>query len=140
MSETLHLAGASSPVSGVGRFVCTWREAGRRAAWVHVAGNLGSTGGPLLERTLRRAEHEARVVVLDLRELTFIDSSGVQIIVFADIRARRAARRLLVARGPAQVDRVFALTGAAEILHIGDLGPVTLPQVDRQPAQQSQAA
>ena len=140
MSETLHLASASSPVLGDDAFICTWREGWQNAAWVHVTGKLDPASGPRLERTLRRAEHGARVIVLDLRELTLIDSSGVQIIVFADIRARRTARRLLVVRGPAQVDRVFAVTRAAEILDIGDLDVTTPAQLDRQPAQQRQAA
>ena len=140
MSETLYLASAGSPAPSAEAFVCTWREGWQHAAWVHVTGKLGPLGGPVLERTLRRAEHDARVVILDLRELTFIDISGVQIVVFADIRARRAGRRLLVARGPVQVDGVFALTGASEILHIGDLDPVRPARADRRPARQSQAA
>jgi hypothetical protein len=77
MSPTLHLAGVSSPATDAEAFICTWREGGPRAAWVHAAGKLGPADGALLERTLRRAEDQARVVVLDLRELTFIDASGV---------------------------------------------------------------
>ena len=47
-----------------------------------------------LERTLSRSQ--ARLVVLDLRELTFIDSSGVHAIVSAGIRARKGGRRLVL--------------------------------------------
>jgi anti-anti-sigma regulatory factor len=42
---------------------------------------------PQLVRTLRQAQLKARLVVLDLRELQLMDSSGVHVIVNASIRA-----------------------------------------------------
>jgi len=66
-------------------------------------------------------------VVLDLRQLTFMDPSSVQVIVDASVRAQRVKRRLILVRGPSQVDRVFTLTGAAKLLEIGDLDPVEPP-------------
>ena len=50
-----------------------------------------------------------------------MDSSGVKAIVDASIRARRDGRRLLLLRGPPNVDRVFALTGTSDKVEIGDL-------------------
>lgn len=50
----------------------------------------------------------ARTIVLDLRELEFIDSSGLKVIVAAH---RRLGHRLLLLRGPEQVHRLFELTG-----------------------------
>lgn len=77
-------------------------------------------------RRLRRAEIRARVV-LDLRELTYMDCSGMSVIIQAGIRARRVGCRLVVVRGPSQVDRVFALTGASDVLEVVDLDPVQPP-------------
>ena len=54
--------------------------------------------------------------MLDLRELAFMDCAGMRVIVDAAERARRDGRRLIVLRGPAQVDRVFTLTGTADVL------------------------
>ena len=71
------------------RFTCTWKEGGAGAAWVHVAGDLDLATAPLLKRALRDAQLCARVVVLDLRELTFIESTGVHVILDAAAGVRR---------------------------------------------------
>jgi anti-sigma B factor antagonist len=76
---------------------------------VAVAGELDMATVPELDLTLRHAQADARVVVLDLRELDFIDSSGAHLLLAAGRRAREAGGRLLVARGAAQIDRLFAL-------------------------------
>jgi anti-sigma B factor antagonist len=108
-------------------FVCSLTNRGPDVAWVHVAGELDIATAPRLEQTLRDAQGPARLVVLDLRELLFIDSSGVHAIVNAGIRARQAARRLLVLRGPPNVDRVFTLAGRRDDVEIHDLDPVEPP-------------
>jgi anti-sigma B factor antagonist len=108
-------------------FVCSWTEGGRDAAWVRIAGELDLATAPELERTLEKPPVQARLVVLDLRELSFIDSSGVHAIVNASSRARQAGRRLVVLRGPPQVDRLFALTGSSGELEISDLEPEEPP-------------
>jgi anti-anti-sigma factor len=93
------------------RFACFWTRGGRNAAWVQVAGELDIETTPQLERTLR--EPRAQLVVLDLRELAFMDSSGVHAIVNASVRARQLGRRLILLRGPPRVDRIFGLTGSS---------------------------
>jgi anti-anti-sigma factor len=95
---------------------------------------------PSLEQTLRRAERRARLVVLDLRELTFMDSAGVHVIVNASVRARQARRRLVLVRGPSQVDRVITLAGAADVLEIGDLDTVEYVPVPDQVPREDRAA
>jgi hypothetical protein len=47
-------------------FVCSWRDAGLDAAWVHVAGELDVATTPQLERTLAHAPRQVarRLVVL----------------------------------------------------------------------------
>jgi anti-sigma B factor antagonist len=104
-------------------FRCWWRSGDPKAAWVHVAGELDVATAPDFERVVREAERQAGLVVLDLRELAFIDSSGLHAIVNANIRARRLGRRLIVLRGPPTVHRMFTLTTFAHDLEIGDLGP-----------------
>jgi anti-anti-sigma regulatory factor len=78
-----------------------------------------------LERTLREHQSQARLMVLDLRELAFIDTSGVLAIVGASIRARRAGSRLVVLRGPPNIDRMFTMASSADEVEIGDVDPVT---------------
>jgi anti-anti-sigma factor len=105
-------------------FVCSWTSSGLDAAWVHLAGELDIATRPHLEQTLRDLQLEARLVVLDLRELAFIDSSGVHAIVDASSSAQQGGRRLVLLRGPSHVDRTFELTGSFEDVEIGDLDAV----------------
>jgi anti-anti-sigma factor len=58
--------------------------------------------------------------VVDLRELEFMDSTGLRTIVAADQRARDGGRRLAIVRGPDAVDRIFTVTRLDERLEIVD--------------------
>lgn len=102
-------------------FRCTLRDGGTDVALVRVSGELDVATVPQLKQTLRHAEDGALRVVLDLRELTFMDSSGVHAIEDANVRAAVAGRRLVLVRGRSQVDRVLALSGAHDRLDIVDL-------------------
>lgn len=104
-------------------FRCTLRDDGPDVALVRVSGELDIATVPQLKQTLRHAEDGALRVVLDLRELTFMDSSGVHAIEDANVRAAGAGRRLVLVRGRTQVDRVLAVSGAHDRLDIVDLEP-----------------
>ena len=108
-------------------FVCSWSPGGSGAAWVHVAGELDLASSFTLEQALREAHLCAPVVVLDLRELTFIESSGVHVILDAAGGVRRGDGRLILVRGPAQVDRALMLTGVPSQVLIVDLHPGEAP-------------
>ena len=62
-------------------FSCTATHGGLDAAWVHVTGELDIATAPELERTLLESQRHAGLIVLDLRELAFIDCVGVHTIV-----------------------------------------------------------
>jgi anti-anti-sigma factor len=118
-----------SPDSIIGRaharapaFRCSWAGGSLDAAWVRLAGELDIATTPRLKRVLRALR--ARLVVLDLRELEFMDSSGVHAIVEASIRARRLGDRLLLLSGPPGVDRVFTLTASTDDVLSGDINAV----------------
>jgi anti-sigma B factor antagonist len=101
-------------------FGVSLRDGGPDAVWVRVVGELDVATAPRLAQTLRSAELCARRLVLDLRELAFMDCGGMRVIVNASVRARKAGRRLVIVRGPSAVDRVFTLTGTAAALEIID--------------------
>src|SRR3984885_4323427 len=101
--------------------VCSWTDGGLDAAWVSVSGELNVTTLRQLDRTLREPQGQARLVVLDLRELEFLDSSGAHALVSHAVTARKAGRRLVLLRGPANVDRMLALAGCSGDLEIGDM-------------------
>jgi anti-anti-sigma factor len=57
-------------------------------------------------------------LVLDLRELTFMDSTGIRLILQASEHARMHGAGLVVVRPPAAVMRVISLVGLDEQLDI----------------------
>ncbi|MEO8476898.1 MAG: STAS domain-containing protein [Actinomycetota bacterium] len=80
------------------------------ATIVGVAGELDIASAPIFEARIAEAEalHPA-LLVLDLRQLTFMDSTGLRIVLAADSSARRDVRRFAVIRGPDPVHRVFLI-------------------------------
>jgi anti-anti-sigma factor len=60
-------------------------------------------------------------LVLDLSRLSFIDSSGIHVMIELSERAARARCRLLICPGPRAVQRVFELCGlATRLTFVGD--------------------
>jgi anti-sigma B factor antagonist len=79
------------------------------------------------DEELRRIEDgKPPCIVLDLRELSFMDTCGVGRLVAARRRARRAGRRLVLVRGGRAVQHLLSLSGVDEMFEIvGDI-PVSL--------------
>ena len=89
--------------------------------YIRLAGELDIASAPTLETELRQVENGApATIVLDLRTLEFLDSTGLRIIIEADSRAREAGRRVVIVRGPAAVQRVLAVTRLDERLELVD--------------------
>ena len=77
---------------------------------VVVHGELDMDTGPRLEEELRAAEAlDPAVLVLDLRGVTFFDSTGLEIVLDADMRARAAGRDLVILPGDGEPRRVMDL-------------------------------
>ena len=88
---------------------------------VSLRGELDLSSVGKVQEELRRVEAEGpAVLVLDLSNLTFLDSTGLRTVVTADERARENGRRLVVVRGPDAVQRVFAITRLEERLEMVD--------------------
>ena len=87
-------------------------------AVVAPTGELDLSGATVLEAELDRlaADPELGTVVLDLRGLEFMDSSGLRLIVLADMQAREAGRRFALVRGGDTVHRVFEITRMSDRL------------------------
>jgi anti-anti-sigma factor len=67
-----------------------------------------------VERALERAgDTDARLIVVDLRELEFLDCSGLRVVWAA---YQREGERLVLVRGPDHVQRVFEISGLATVL------------------------
>lgn len=86
-------------------------ETGDRVGLV-LGGELDIASAPQLEALLAQAEASGpSTIIVDLRGLDFMDSTGLRVIVSADARARETARRLVVVRGAQTVQKVFQITG-----------------------------
>jgi anti-sigma B factor antagonist len=86
-------------------------------------GELDLATAPELEEKVLSAVREGdRAVVLDLRELTFMDSTGVRTIVAAHQIAERTGHDLRVVRPPrdSPVSRVIEISGIDEALGLVD--------------------
>ena len=58
------------------------------------------------------------LLVLDLREVTFLDSSGLRLLLRLQERQSEAGSRLVLVQGGRRIARVFELTGAGDRLEI----------------------
>jgi anti-anti-sigma factor len=87
-------------------------------AVVRLSGELDLAGAALVERELDRVvgRDAPHTVVVDLRGVAFMDSSGLRSVVVADARGREEGWELVLVRGPEAVHRVFELTRMAERL------------------------
>lgn len=88
-----------------------------------LGGEFDMAGVDRFERSLSVDGAPQATFVLDLRDLTFIDSSGLRAVVMADQRVRADGGRFIVVRGPARVNEVFEVTGVARHLEFADEPP-----------------
>jgi anti-sigma B factor antagonist len=89
---------------------------------ISVSGELDLASSPALEEELERvARSDAQLVVVDLRSLEFMDSTGLSVLVRAHQRAEENGRRLGLVNGSQQVQRLLTLTGVADRLTLTDV-------------------
>ena len=101
-------------------------------ATVALIGELDFSGLPIVDEKLQEVEASgASLLVLDLRELTFLDSGGLKAIVAASNRASEAGRRLVVVKGPKTVHRILEWTGVDRSLEVVDDPAAVLRREDR---------
>jgi anti-anti-sigma factor len=88
---------------------------------ITLAGELDLVNVPGWEEQLGEFEADSPgTLILDLRGITFIDSTGLRAVISADQRARSDGRRLVVVRGAEAVDRLFAVTQLEQRLELVD--------------------
>jgi len=88
---------------------------------VALGGELDVATAPALTHYLRLAEQEdVRAIALDLRDLTFVDPSGLRVLLQAKSRARTNGHQLLLLEVGSAPRRLFDVTGTASLLEDGD--------------------
>lgn len=90
-----------------------------RGTVLTVSGELDVASSQALEHELEKLGDVATVIV-DLRGLTFIDSTGLGVLVRAHQLAHEHGRRFGLVRGNGQVNRLLSLTGLDTELLIAD--------------------
>ena len=93
-------------------------------------GELDLYSSPALDDALVEVEGQKwPLLFLDLRELEFLDSAGLRLVMRSHARAKQDGRRMVVVRGAETIDRVFKLTGLDEELEVVD-EPFSPPPVE----------
>jgi anti-anti-sigma factor len=88
---------------------------------VVLIGELDIASADRLEAQLAAIEVDSpATLVLDLRRVEFVDSTGLRTLIAADERARSQGRRLAVVCGPDAVARLLSLTRLDQRLEIVD--------------------
>ena len=98
-----------APVEPAPEFSVTRRPSGA-AVVVAPVGEIDLATVDELAQALDAAREEAGSVVLDLREVTFMDSAGLRLVLEASL----AGGAFAVVRGPREVQRLFDLVGLDE--------------------------
>ena len=112
-------------------FSWTARPQGPGVTRVSLSGELDMLSASCLGDALAAARGNM-AVILDLGQLTFMDSSGLHAILTARNRLSEAGCRLVILRGSHQVQRVFEVSGVDGVLEFvsggegGDLAAIPL--------------
>jgi anti-sigma B factor antagonist len=90
-------------------------------AWLHVSGELDIESADQVEQELSALRAGgSRDLVLDLRGLTFMDSTGLRLVIRWHIAAREDGFQFAIVPGADAVQRVFRLTGMEGEVAVAD--------------------
>lgn len=111
-------SGSDGPGGEPARFGCEWSAAGMQAATLRVAGELDMLTAPQLEQVLQDALEHARLVMVDVGEVSFVDCSALHVLLDSARRARRRGSRLVLVGASAEFERLFAVTGTRAMVDV----------------------
>jgi anti-anti-sigma factor len=90
-------------------------------AVVRLAGEVDLSQSESFGRELAKAEENApHVLVVDLRGVSFMDSTGLRLLLGALRRAEPVGRRLVIVRGQEQVRELFRVAGLDTVFELVD--------------------
>jgi anti-sigma B factor antagonist len=90
---------------------------------IHVvpSGELDLSTSDALESAISQAESSRpATLILDLRRLRFIDSTGLQSLLDSQRRAEKDSRRLVLVRGSEEIQRLFEVCGIERFFELVD--------------------
>ena len=91
-------------------------------AVVVLRGELDLATAPDLDAALTELQEAGQDVAVDLRELAFMDSTGLRAIVAAHARAEDTEQSFVIVRPRpgAAIERILAIAGVASVLEVVD--------------------
>ena len=97
--------------------------AGGASVVVRATGELDLATAERLARALEQVEARSalRELVLDYSGLDFVDSTGLQLLLDADVRAERSGWRLVVVAGDGEARRLLVLADVLGQLTVTDV-------------------
>jgi anti-sigma B factor antagonist len=96
----------------------------RETIVVALEGEIDLAAAPAAERRIADAEERGPGrLVIDLREVTFMDSSGLRVLLTAHRRAEEAGRAFALVKGGEAVERLLDVTGISGRLEVLDEPP-----------------
>ena len=102
---------------GAGQTFTTQIDARNDVARIALSGELDMATVPLLNDQLAALEQDgSKVILLDLRDLNFIDSSGIQAFVQAHTRSGTNGHRFVLVGASPTAQRLFEMTGTEFLL------------------------
>jgi|SRR5690242_20065569 anti-anti-sigma factor len=102
------------------------------AVVITLAGELDLASAAAFADAIDRATASgAELVIVDLRGLEFMDSTGIGVLVRARQAAARSRYRFAVVKGSPQVDRILSLTGLDEQITLLDSPEELLQTTER---------
>lgn len=90
---------------------------GKEETVLTISGRLDTNTAPVLEKTIREDIRENATLVLDMKELEYISSAGLRVLLSAQKRMQRNGAMKLI-HVCEIVKEVLELTGFADILDI----------------------
>jgi anti-anti-sigma factor len=88
---------------------------------ITLRGELDVSTAPQFNTALADARiRNCHTLVVDLSELTFMDSTGLSAVLVGEMHARTRGQRFAVVRGPRHVQELFRLTGVDHFLEVVD--------------------
>lgn len=108
---------------------------GKGSVRLLVGGEVDSSSSHVLERSIRRQELSGLTeLIIDLDRTTFIDASGLRVLVRAACRAGRGGWRLRIENARGLVRRVFDITEMDAMIEHWQMSG--LPDLDQAPTYQ----
>ena len=84
---------------------------------IEVAGRLDTTTAPTLDKTINENINDTKSLILDLKELKYISSAGLRILLSAQKKMQNIGS-MKVINVCVEIMEIFEMTGFADILSI----------------------